>query len=118
MFTPRATTQIRSFAWLVVATAVGFAQDRGTVRGTVTDQSGAAVPEAVVTARNLNTGLTQSAKTGMDGVYNVTYLPVGDYSITTEKVGFRKAEAASVRVDVNSVFDLDMKLTVGSIDQA
>src|ERR1700682_1481730 len=110
MFTPEVTTQIRFFAWLLFATSIGLAQDRGAVRGTVTDQSGAAVPEAVVTARNINTGLTQSAQTGVDGVYNVPYLPVGDYSITTEKVGFRKAEAASVRVDVNSVVDLDMKL--------
>src|SRR5262249_28317803 len=98
-------------------TGVCFAQDRGTIRGTVTDPTGAAVPEAVVTARNANTGLTQASKTGADGVYSIPYLPVGDYSVVTEKTGFRKAEAAGIRVDVNSVRDLDVVLTLGSLDQ-
>src|SRR5262245_3896811 len=102
---------------LSFAPVLGFAQDRGTIRGTVTDPTGAAVPEAAVTARNANTGLTQTSKTGVDGVYSLPYLPVGDYSVTTEKVGFRKAEAEGIRVDVNSVRDLDMVLTVGSVDQ-
>jgi hypothetical protein len=90
MFTAEARTQIRFFAWLLFATTLGLAQDRGAVRGTVTDQSGAAVPEAVVTARNLNTGLTQSAKTGLDGVYNVTYLPPSQ-SLAVDRLSIEKS---------------------------
>ncbi|MEJ7608460.1 MAG: carboxypeptidase-like regulatory domain-containing protein [Bryobacteraceae bacterium] len=57
--------------------------------GTVTDQSGAAVPDATVTARNTNTGLTQIVPTGADGVYNILYLPVGTYALLTELVSER-----------------------------
>ena len=46
-----------------------------------TDQSSAPVPDATVTVKNVNTGLTQIAKTGVDGVYTVLYLPVGNYSV-------------------------------------
>src|SRR5712691_7603813 len=111
-------TQIQYFVLCFAITTAALAQDRGTIRGTVADPSGAAVPDALVTVKNVNTGLAQTAKTGVDGVYNVPYLPVGDYAVTTEKIGFRKAEAAGVRVDVNSVVDLDIRLTVGSIDQS
>jgi hypothetical protein len=98
--------------------AVALAQDRGTIRGTVTDQSGAAVPEATVVARNINTGLTQTGSTGVDGIYTILYLPVGAYTVTVEKAGFRKAEAANVLVNVNTVVSLDMRLTVGAVDQS
>ena len=83
----------KCFALLLLITASGFAQDRGTIRGTVTDQSNAAVPEAVVTVRNIDTGLVQTVRTGTDGVYNVLYLPVGNYTVSTEKSGLRKAES-------------------------
>jgi hypothetical protein len=81
---------IRSIV-LFAITAAALAPDRGTIRGTVTDPTGAAVPEAVVTVKNVNTGLTQIVKTSADGVYSIPYLPVGDYTVTTDKAGFRKA---------------------------
>ena len=109
--------QVRRTVLLLCMAALGFAQDRGTVRGTVGDPSGASVPDAVVTARNVDTGLTQSARTGPDGVYNIVYLPVGSYTVTTEKPGFRKAEATNVRVGVNTVANVDVTLTVGTVDQ-
>src|SRR5881227_2697484 len=109
---------VRTAVLLVCTAAMGFAQDRGTVRGTVGDATGASVPEALVTVRNVATGLTQSARTGPDGVYNIVFLPVGSYTVTTEKPGFRKAEAANVRVGVNTVAEVNVSLTVGTIDQS
>ena len=93
----------------------GFAQDRGTIRGVVTDPTGATVPEATVTVKNINTGLTQTVKTSADGVYNVLYLPAGDYTVTTEKSGFRKAETTGVAVHVATVANVDVTLTVGAV---
>lgn len=95
-----------------------WTQNLGTIRGTVTDSSGAAVPEVAITAENLNTGLKQSVNTGTDGVYTIVYLPVGDYKISTEKVGFRRSETTGVRVNVASVADVDVRLTVGAVDQS
>src|SRR5437660_5525837 len=108
---------LRSLALLGMIGSLAFAQDRGTIRGTITDQSGAAVPEATVTVKNVDTGLTQTVKTSGDGVYTVPYLPVGNYTVSTEKTGFRKAETAGVRVDVATIVDVDVKLTVGGVDQ-
>src|SRR3954451_6099325 len=93
----------RRLAFLLFVPIIGLAQDRGTIRGTVTDQSTAAVPEAVVTVRNIDTGLVQTVRTGTDGVYNVLYLPVGNYTVSTSKPGFRKAESTGIRVNVNTV---------------
>ena len=93
----------------------GFAQDRGTIRGVVTDPSGATVPDATVTVKNVNTGLTQTVKTSADGVYNVLYLPAGDYTVTTEKAGFRKAETSGVGVHVATVANVDVTLAVGAV---
>jgi hypothetical protein len=94
-----------------------FAQDRGTIRGVVTDPSGAAVPDAAVTTRNVNTGLTQMVKTSDEGVYSFLYLPAGTYSVSTEKAGFRKAETAGIEVHVATVATVDVTLTVGAADQ-
>jgi hypothetical protein len=117
MFAARFKTQIGCFTLLLFVTSLGYAQDRGTIRGAITDPTGAAVPEATIVARNVDTGLVQTARTGADGVFNIPYLPVGNYSVTTEKAGFRKAETTQVRVDVNSVVEVSAALVVGAVDQ-
>ena len=94
-----------------------LAQDRGTIRGTVSDPSGAAIPDATVTAKNAATGLSQTVTTGADGIFNLLYLPAGTYSITTEAAGFRKAETTDVKVDVATVVALDIRLSVGGLEQ-
>src|SRR5579863_5645856 len=53
----------------------------GSISGTVTDQSGAVIPDTTVTALNLDTTRQHSTKTNGDGFYNFTALPVGRYEI-------------------------------------
>ncbi|MEO8128690.1 MAG: carboxypeptidase-like regulatory domain-containing protein, partial [Bryobacteraceae bacterium] len=98
--------------------APAWTQNLGTVRGTVTDSTGAAVPQVAVTAENVDTGLKQSVNTGTDGIYSIVYLPVGNYKISTDKSGFRRSETTGVRVDVASVVDVDIRLVVGAVDQS
>ena len=119
MFGHRTTTRVIQYvAAVVFLTTLGLAQgDRGSIRGIVTDPSGANVPDTTVTALNVNTGLTQTSRTGPDGIYNFLYLPVGTYTVTAEKTGFRKIEAAGVVVNVNSDVRLDVSLAVGTVDQ-
>jgi hypothetical protein len=81
---------LRVLVVILLVAGFGFAQDRGTIRGAATDESGAAVPQATVTVRNVNTGLVQTVRTSTDGAYTVPYLPYGIYNVTTEKAGFRK----------------------------
>jgi hypothetical protein len=101
---------------LLIGSAV--AQDRGTIRGVVVDPTGAAVPDATVTVKNINTGLTQTVKTSEDGVYSVLYLPAGAYTVTTEKAGFRRAETTGIDVHVATVSSVDVNLVVGGVDQS
>ena len=102
---------------LLLLSACVLGQDRGSITGIVTDSTGAMIVGASVTARNLNTGFTQSASTGATGSYSFLYMPLGSYSITAEMQGFRKAEARDVEVNVNSSVRLDMHLSVGGVEE-
>jgi hypothetical protein len=66
-----------------------MAQGTADIVGTVTDNSGAVVPNAKVTAKNLGTALTRTETTDASGQYSFTLLPVGDYSVTVEVKGFK-----------------------------
>ena len=102
---------------MLAAMALCFAQDRGTIRGFVTDPSGLAVPGATVTVKNTATGLTQVAQTAADGVYSVVYLPSGTYTVTAEGSGFKKSEVSGVVVQVATVSAVDITLAIGTVEQ-
>src|SRR5258708_27168539 len=73
---------------------------RGTILGTVTDSSGAAVSGAKVTVKNTDTGLTREVTTTDDGSYAVPELPIGTYDVTVEKLGFQTSVTKGVAVEV------------------
>ena len=79
----------------------------GRISGTVSDSSGAVVPSATVTVTNSATNATRTAVTDEGGFYTMTNLPVGTYSVTVERQGFKKANqtgnvlAADTRLTVN-----------------
>ncbi|MCI0624829.1 MAG: TonB-dependent receptor, partial [Acidobacteria bacterium] len=102
---------------LMFSATAALAQDRGTITGTVTDASGAAVPGASVVVRSTATALSQSAMTSDEGTYSFLYLAAGTYAVTAEKAGFKKAEATEIRVSVNTTVRIDMTLQVGEISE-
>src|SRR5580692_207925 len=59
-----------------------------TVLGTITDASGAAIPDAMVQVRNVGTGVAQSISADAQGRYRVPDLVVGDYEVQAAKAGF------------------------------
>ena len=85
----------------------------GSLGGRVTDPSGAVVPGASVVARNLATGVEQSAETNHTGLYRFPVIMPGTYSITASLKGFRDVQAL-VRVRVGNTTSQDMKLQVGA----
>lgn len=101
---------------LLVAT-VRAQTDRGTIRGTVTDASGAVVPGAVVTARNSQTGVSSVAKSTEAGVYSIAALPSGMYRVEVVQNGFKTLTRQNVVVDVGNVTGLDLTLEVGNSSQ-
>ena len=75
--------------------AVCLAQvEQGTITGSVTDQSDALVAGAQVTVRNVRTGVKAVTRTNTDGYYSAPYLPPGEYEVSVENSGFKKASVA------------------------
>ena len=115
---------IRSLALVVFSLALfagasTFAQTfRGTILGSVTDTSGAAVPGATVTIKNLDTGLTRTVSTSDDGSYAVPELPIGNYSVSVEKAGFKLGLVTGIKVEVSSERRADVALQIGQSAQS
>src|SRR5215831_901280 len=84
-----------------------------TIRGTVTDPQGGVVAHAQVSIKNAS-GFSRSQETTSNGAYSFDLIPVGDYDVTVEAAGFRKASHPSVHALVSNVVTLDVKLEVGS----
>src|ERR671935_2411272 len=85
----------------------------GQFQGTVLDQSGAAVPNAKVTATNEGTGQKITANTNNSGFYSIPQLPVGQYKLSVEATGFKSVTAANQTVNAGVIHRLDFKLPVG-----
>jgi Carboxypeptidase regulatory-like domain/TonB dependent receptor-like, beta-barrel/TonB-dependent Receptor Plug Domain len=102
---------------VLLAASFALAQDRGTITGTISDTTGAAVPGATVVLRHPETGLSQQSVSGTDGGYSFIYLSAGKYTLTVEMAGFRKAEVPEVRVSVNTASRVDVQLQVGEVTE-
>src|SRR6516225_7353202 len=74
---------------LLPATALGQSLTSGGVTGTITDPSGAAIPNASVTLKNNDTGATQNATTNSTGAYRFALLNPGSYSLSVMAQGFQ-----------------------------
>ena len=103
---------------LFAAAATLTAQARGTIRGTVSDSSGAVIPTVSVTALNVDTGTKQRAVADEAGNYTFPYLQVGNYTVSVERSGFRKSETTGVRVNVATVSDVNVTLAIATTDQS
>jgi hypothetical protein len=98
--------------------ADAFAQaDRGTITGTVTDSTGAAVPGANVTVTNLATNANSTAVTTSDGVYSIVALQPGAYRVRIEKTGFKRAEIGQVAVTVGNTTAANVSMEVGQVSE-
>src|SRR5436190_22881504 len=103
-----------ALAALLVSPAA-FAQSfRGSIEGTVTDNSGGVVPGAEVKVTGTDTGLVRTATTNDLGAYSVTELPGGKYSVAVSKTGYKAATLQGVMVTVGSSQRVDAKLVAGS----
>ena len=89
-----------------------------TIVGTLTDPDGGQVPNAQVTAKNIDTGLTRTVVTGEDGTYRIEFLPVGNYSLEIKaSTGFKKAFRNDVVLQVNEIIRVDFTLEIGQVNE-
>jgi hypothetical protein len=85
-----------------------------TIQGRVYDTTGAAISQAGVTAVNAATGFSRTATATATGDYQISLLPVGDYTVTAEKTGFQKA-AKKIHLDIGAAANLDFNLAPGQV---
>lgn len=94
--------------------AVAFAQTTASIKGTVTDPSGAAVAGAKVTVSSVAQGIERTTTTGTSGDYEVPALPPGIYRVKIEQTGFQGEQATNVDVEVNQNVVQNFSLKVAS----
>ncbi len=88
---------------------------RGTILGTATDASGAVLPGATVTAKNVATGLERTTHTSADGSYSLPELPIGVYTVTVTLTGFQTFVTKGVTVDVSTERRVNAALKPGEV---
>ncbi len=101
----------------VGATTASAQTFRGTILGTVTDTSGAAILNAKVSALNVATGVERTTDTVGDGSYLIPELPVGTYKVTITLSGFQTSVTNGVVVDVATERRIDAVLKPGQVNQ-
>jgi len=89
------------FLLLGVFASQALAQD-ATIVGTVTDPSGAAVPNATITITRTDTGMTRELTTNADGQYVAPGLHIGNYTIRVEAAGFRTVDEKGIILTVGA----------------
>ncbi|HEX8476497.1 MAG TPA: TonB-dependent receptor [Pyrinomonadaceae bacterium] len=98
--------------------AFGQAQSNAAdLRGFVRDPQGSVVPGATVTARNPSIGITRTATTNEEGLYQLTNLPPSTYEISVEATNFKRAVIPEVVLTVGQSADLDVPLELGAIGE-
>ena len=89
----------------------------GTILGTVTDPSGAAVPGAKVTATNVDTAFVRTVETDQTGSYNLVNMPLGSYQVKVEAAGFKTAMSGPFTLVVDQKLRSDFRLELGTVAQ-
>jgi Carboxypeptidase regulatory-like domain/TonB dependent receptor len=93
------------------------AQFNAGFQGVVSDTSGAVIPGVKVVAFNTQTGVSYSATSNEAGLYHITNLPPGTYTLSAEKEGFQKAESTGLALHTEELKGVNLALTVGSLVQ-
>lgn len=112
--TPR-TAWLRAMLLLSLAACTWGQQSRSVILGRVTDQTGAAIPEAQVTLMNMKTGISFRTTTGATGDYTFTNLDPGTYQVTAERAGFRTSVIQNLTLFVAETVRADIQLDVGDL---
>jgi hypothetical protein len=86
----------------------------GSIRGTVTDEQGAAIAGADVMITNIDTGYSRSDKSDKDGAYSFQSLPIGRYTLNASGQGFKAFQLKDIVLHVNDSLTFDAQLKVGA----
>src|SRR5262249_48293370 len=94
------------------------AQGEASIGGTVTDATGAIVPQATIRVKNLETGATRTLTTDASGRYEASLLAIGRYEVSAEKTGFKSETKTGVTLVLGQRSTVDVALQVGEVQQS
>ncbi len=100
--------------------APSFAQSQAInaqIEGQVTDANGAGIPNAQITATNLDTGSSRTVSSDTSGVYRIPLLPLGAYRVTVEITGFKKLTREGITLTTGQNATIDLKLDTGAVTE-
>jgi hypothetical protein len=90
----------------------------GSVTGTITDQTGANVPGATLTLRDLGTNITRTVQSGSSGIYTFTDVQPSKYELTVRASGFKTVAVRDIKLDVAEDRRIDVALTLGTVTES
>ena len=105
------------FASSVPALTAGAQEFRATLTGQVTDDSGALIPGAKITAVNIDTKTTYTGTSSDKGVYYINYVLPGSYTITAEAAGFKSVKQDKVTTFATQTFNQNFKMEIGGAQE-
>jgi len=94
--------------------AVAMFAQTASITGRVTDPGGATVPNAAISVKSADSGVTTSTKSNQDGYYSLPSLPPGRYTLNLQKEGFAPIQEPNLVLEVQQVARIDFKLKLGS----
>ena len=100
---------------LTLAPAAYAQVTSATIVGTVTDETGAALPGVTVTAKNVETGFIRTVPTNESGAYRLEFLPIGTYTVETVLSGFKTVTRSGILLQVNDTARVDATMGVGGV---
>jgi hypothetical protein len=103
---------------LVLSVAMYGQQTSANLTGSVSDVTGAIVPDVLVRATNKATNVSREARSDADGSYTIPLLPAGDYAVTATKSGFRTYRLESMALQVGQIARLDLQLQIGEVTES
>jgi hypothetical protein len=95
-----------------------LAQTTGSIEGTITDSSGAAIPNANVAILNQETGVQTKLVTNNSGYFLSANSPSGTYTINVDQPGFKQVKISGLKLDVNSRIRRNITLAVGNVNES
>ncbi|PYT85738.1 MAG: hypothetical protein DMG36_27270 [Acidobacteria bacterium] len=116
--------RLRTFAMLIAALlvlasggAVWSQTVQGVITGTITDPTGAVVPNATVTITNVGTNISQTTTTGNDGSYRFSLVPPGTYMVEIKAGNFATVRVSGVVVEASQTIALNRQLELAKAQQ-
>src|SRR5271170_249330 len=107
-----------SSLFVFLACSIALGQDiSAKITGTVTDASGAVISGATVTAREASRGTDYPTQTNASGVYYLSPLPIGDYTLSVTATGFSTVQHPAFSLVMNQTARVDVAMTVGQASQ-